>query len=95
MSEKEIASRVSGSGEVEGGGTSVANDLAFRKEGIRGALLYRRIYARVTRDVGVSPREIRVYYLAHTGLYRLQGRSFDRLEAAIAAELAIRSETRR
>jgi hypothetical protein len=87
VSEKEITARIPASGEAEVGGGSGANDLAYLKESIRGSLLYRRIYARVTRDVRVNPEEVRAYFRAHSRNYFRQGESFRSARAAIAADL--------
>jgi hypothetical protein len=87
VSEKEITARIPGSGEAEGGGVSVAGDLAYVREGIRGSLLYRRIYARITRDIEVSPRAVRAYYRAHAATYRRQRRSFESARVSIADDL--------
>jgi len=74
------------SGESEAGGDQSA-DFAFRKEGIREALLYRRIYAQITGEVRATPREVRRYYDAHASLYRAQGRSFEAARGSIASDL--------
>jgi SurA-like protein len=86
VTDAELNRKARTSQESEGGGDPGA-DLAFRKEGIRGALLYRRIYAHVARGIRVTPREVRAYYDAHASLYRRQGRSFQAARASIAADL--------
>ena len=74
------------SGESESGGDQSA-DFAFRKEGIRGALLYRRIYAHINGEIRVTPGEVRRYFDEHVSVYRAQGRSFESARASIASDL--------
>jgi hypothetical protein len=75
-----------GSGESDAGSDQTL-EFAFRKEGIRGALLYRRIYARITRTIRVTPREVRTYYDDHATLFRAQGRSLAAARRSIASDL--------
>jgi hypothetical protein len=88
VTDKELTRRAQAgaSGESESGGDQSA-DFAFRKEGIRGAVLYRRIYAHITAEIRATPREVRRYYDDHVSLYRAQGRSFESARASIASEL--------
>ena len=64
---------MSGGGGEEADAEAGTADKAFRQESIRGQLLYRRIYQRVTSSASVTEAEIRAYYRAHRGLYRQQG----------------------
>jgi hypothetical protein len=68
-------------------GSDQGADFAFRKEGIRGALLYRRIYARITGEIRVTPLEVRTYFDDHVSLYRAQGRSFESARGSIESDL--------
>jgi hypothetical protein len=58
-------------GDSEEGGSQ---DDAFSRESVRGAVLYRKIYNRVTRNVSVSATEIRTYRSRYPGVPRGQAR---------------------
>jgi SurA-like protein len=64
-----------------------SSERAFVRESVRGAVLYRKIYDRVTRGVSVSDREIRAYYRAHPDLYRDNGLSLDKARPTIRKNL--------
>jgi hypothetical protein len=74
----------SATGESEEGGSS---DRAFIRESVRGAVLYRKIYDRVTRGVSVNDGEIRAYFRAHPDLYREAGLSLAKARPTIRQNL--------
>ena len=71
----------------ETGGVIDPADETFWRESFRGALLYRRIFQRVSRGIRVTEREILADYRAHAALYRLQKRSLAEARRSIRASL--------
>jgi SurA-like protein len=94
LSDRELEKALSASAGTEADSSSeeVKSAEAFRKESLRGQILYRRIYERVTRNVSANEVELRAYYRAHADQYRTAGSTF------VAARSAIRGgviETKR
>jgi SurA-like protein len=58
-------------GETEEGGSQ---DDAFLRESVRGQVLYRKLYERVTRNVSVSAAEVRAYRSRYPGVPPAQAR---------------------
>ena len=63
-------------------------DRVFIRQSVRGAALYRSIYARVTRGVRVSDPEVRAYYEARPEQYKELGVTLARARAQIRRNLA-------
>jgi hypothetical protein len=68
---------------------------AFRAGGLREAILYRRIYARVTRDLRVGPGQVERYYERHRARYLGQGRTLGEARSEIARDLLVAAKNAR
>lgn len=85
VTDEEIEARLEQGGEEdeeedeEGG--------AFAKESLRGALLYQRLYRRVTSQIRVTPAEVAAYYRRRAALYRGRELSLAEARAEIVSDL--------
>jgi hypothetical protein len=73
---------------VGGFDSDAGADRVFIRQSVRGAALYRSIYARVTRHVTLSDAEVRAYYEARPEQYADLGLSLAEARAQIRRNLA-------
>ena len=86
--EADVAAPIEVDVGVGGFDADAGADRVFIRQSVRGAALYRSIYARVTRGVSVSDTEVRAYYEARPEQYRELGVSLAEARAQIRRNLA-------
>jgi len=87
VSDGEIEARLGADEEQADGEGAGEEDDAFVRESIRGALLYQRIFDRVTAGVRVTERDIAAYYRTHASALSGRGLSLRKAGPEIARDL--------
>jgi hypothetical protein len=88
VSDEEIEARLDqAGGEEEAEAGEEGEGGAFAEESIRGALLYQRLYRRLTQNIRISSADVAAYYHHRAHLYRQRGLSLAAARAEIVADL--------
>jgi hypothetical protein len=99
VSDEEVEGLIGGKADEEPGEGEAASKEeeeeggAFAEESLRAALLYTRIYERVTAGVRVSPAEVSAYYGPRARTYRARGLSPEAARKEIARDLLTSKRT--